>query len=259
MADRARLSRNRPTAGQEDTRPLEALEAVEHLTRDAARLLLFILPGIISIRIKSAFAISAPSKPFNMTIDALILTLLNHALYGIVRWGVDLIAPLSVKDFFVAMGSVVDDSPSWPGDLGSQFNQAGGFSIIGIALVVGVVSGVVRYHGWEFSLFRRLKMTNRTGENLVWTEVLTKASRIEYALVTCKDGVRYIGIIDTFSEEAGNYELFLAKASQVQADGELLPISGQGVLLTRENPIVRVELWKSEETAKNTSGGEEHA
>ncbi len=129
---------------------------------------------------------------------------------------------------------------------------------MGIAFLVGVVAGVIRYHGWEFSLLRLLKMTNRTGENLVWTEVLTKTSRLEYALVTCKDGVRFMGIIDTFSEEAGNYELFMSKASQVQADGVLLPISGQGVLLTRENPIVRVELWKPDEGAKNETGGAEN-
>lgn len=238
---------------------MEALEAVEHLTRDAARLLLFILPGIISIRLKSAFAISAPRKPFNMTIDALILTLVNHALYGIVRWSVDLAAPSLVKDFFVAMGSVVDDSPSWPGDLGNQFNQAGGFSIIGIALVVGVASGVVRYHGWEFSLFRRLKMTNRTGETLVWAELLTKVSRYEYALVTCKDGTRFMGFIDTFSEEAGNYEVFLSSAYQVQENAENLPIKGAGVLLTRENPIIRVEWWKPAESANNTGGGTDNA
>jgi hypothetical protein len=29
----------------------------------------------------------------------------------------------------------------------------------------------------------------------------------------------------------------------VEPDGSLLPIEGEGVLLTRENPIVRVELW----------------
>jgi hypothetical protein len=52
-------------------------------------------------------------------------------------------------------------------------------------------------------------------------------------------------VIDTFSEEAGNYELLLSRASQVQPDGSLLPIEGKGVLLTRENPIIRVEFWSA--------------
>lgn len=234
---------------------MEALAALENLTRDAFRLLLFILPGIVSIRIKSALAISAPSKPFNMTIDALILTLLNHALYGIVRWGVGRMEPWGVKSFLTSLELVIDDSSTWPGELGRQFNEAGGFAIVAIAFVVGVASGVVRYHGWEFWVLRRLKMTNRTGENMVWTEVLTKASRLEYAVVTCKDGTRFMGLIDTFSEEAGNYELFLGRASQVQGDGTFLPIEGQGVLLTRENPIVRVELWRSPGSGTNTGGG----
>lgn len=228
--------------------------ALEELTRDAFRLLLFILPGIISIRIKSALAISAPSKPFNMTIDALILTLVNHALYGIVRWGADRL-PYGAKSLFTSLGSVIDDSLTWPVEMGRQFNAAGGFGIVAIAFVVGVASGVVRYHGWEFSILRRLKMTNRTGENLVWVELFTKLSRNEYALVTCKDGSRFIGFIDTFSEEAGNYEVFLSRANQVQENGEHLPIEGQGVLLTRENPIIRVEWWKPAESANTRGGG----
>ncbi len=233
--------------------------ALEELTRDAFRLLLFILPGIISIRIKSALAISAPSKPLNMTIDAMILTLLNHALYGVVRRCVDWLEPYGVKTFFVSLAAIVDDSLTWPGDLSRQFNQAGGFAIVAIAFIVGVASGVVRYHGWEFSILRWLKMTNRTGENLVWAELLTKLPRNEYALVTCKDGARFIGLIDTFSEEAGNYEVFLSRAYQVQEDGEHLAIEGQGVLLTRENPIVRVEWWRPTESAKNEGGGTENA
>ena len=238
---------------------METLATLENLTRDAFRLLLFILPGIISIRIKSALAISAPSKPFNMTIDALILTLLNHALYGIVRWGVDWMEPYGVKAFLASLASMIDDSLTWPGELGREFNHAGGYAMIGIAFVVGVASGVVRYHGWEFSILRRLKMTNRTGENLVWVELLTKLSRHEYALVTCKDGARFIGFIDTFSEEAGNYEVFLSRAYQVQENGDHLPIDGQGVLLTRENPIVRVEWWKPTESATSRGGGAENA
>ncbi len=58
-----------------------------------------------------------------------------------------------------------------------------------------------------------------------------------------KDGSRFIGVVDTFSEDAGNYEVFLTRASQVQDDGTLLPIQGPGVLLTKENSIVRVEFW----------------
>lgn len=54
-------------------------------------------------------------------------------------------------------------------------------------------------------------------------------------------------VVDTFSEEAGNYEVLLGQAAQVQPDGSLLPINGEGVLLTRENPIIRVEFWYPQE------------
>jgi|SRR2546428_14106003 len=67
------------------------------------------------------------------------------------------------------------------------------------------ILGAVRYHGWDFRLLRLLRLTNRTGENLVWAETLTKSAGQAYALVACKDGSRFIGEIDTFSEEASNF------------------------------------------------------
>lgn len=146
-------------------------------------------------------------------------------------------------------------SPSLPGELGRAFAEAGGFPIVLIAVISGVVLGAIRYHGWDFRLLRALRLTNRTGENLVWAETLTKTLTDSYALVACKDGSRFIGRVDTFSEEAGNYEILLSNASQVQLDGSLLPVAGEGVLLTRENPIFRVELWNPGADASVATGG----
>jgi hypothetical protein len=237
---------------------MEVLGGLQALTRDTFRLLLFIIPGLVSLRIKGALAISTPTFPLKMTIDGLMFTLVDHALYGVVRWALSNTPTYSTRLWLGSIAAAVDDSPSWPGDLGHQFSQAGGFSILVIAVAVGFVCGVVRYHGWEFRLLRRLKMTNRTGENLVWAEALTKSSALAYAVVTCKDGARYMGVIDTFSEEGGNYEVFLSHAAQVGEDGVPLPIEGQGVLLTRENPIVRVELWNPGARANVPGGGQGH-
>ncbi len=211
---------------------------MEGLKLDAFRILLFIIPGIISLRIMAALAISSPRDPFNMTIDGVILTVIDHFLYGVGRWSGTWL-PSTAKSGLVGMF----DLASLGGEFGREFKDAGGFPIIFLAGVVGLASGVVRYHGWEFAALRRLKMTNRTGESLVWAEVLTSVPRSSYAVVTCKDRSRFMGVVDTFSEDAGNYEVFLTRASQVQDDGTLLPIRGNGVLLTKENPIVRVEFW----------------
>lgn len=210
---------------------------------EALKIALFILPGILSLRVKAALSISAPSKPLNAAIDALILTLVDHALFGIGKWLVKSLAFVWGFPEILSFGKRITTSPSLPAELGRQFVDAGGFPIVIIALLVGFGWGAIRYHGWDFRLLRWLKVTNRTGENLVWAETLTKASKQAYAVVACKDGSRFMGIVDTFSEEAGNYEILLGNAAQVQPDGSLLPVEGEGVLLTRENPILRVELW----------------
>ena len=216
---------------------------MQGLTLEALRVVLFVLPGIVSLRIKSALSISSPSKPFNAAIDGLILTLIDHALYGVLRLAsVYTPATPSLKRLVVAIQEI-SMSVQASGELGRYFVEAGGFPIFAIAALVGVAVGVIRYHGWEFLALRKLGMTNRTGENLVWAEVMTRTARSSYSLVACKDGSRFLGVVDTFSEEAGNYEVFLSRASQVQLDGTLLPINGEGVLLTRENPIYRVEWW----------------
>jgi hypothetical protein len=225
---------------------------VEALTQEAFKILLFIIPGIISLRIKAALSISAPSHPLNATIDGLILTLLDHAVFGSIRW---LLRSLSASYGWalalVGFAQSIREPPGLSGEFGRQFSDAGGFPIVIISIAVGFVAGVVRYKGWDFRLLRLTSVTNRTGENLVWAEVLTKAPPA-FAVVACKDGSRFMGWIDTFSEEAGNYEVLLSCASQVQADGSLLPIDGPGVLLTRENPIIRVELWNPRESPKGS-------
>lgn len=185
------------------------------------------------------------------------LLFLDHAVFGLTKFAADRFLPPDFVNGTSRFLRGLIQSSSLPPELSGQFADAGGFAIVVIALMVGLLVGITRYHGWDFRVLRRFKATNRTGENLVWAETLTKASRDSYAVVACRDGSRFMGVIDTFSEEAGNYEILLGKASQVQLDGTFLPIEGQGVLLTRENPIVRVELWSPTLGASVDSEGEE--
>ena len=190
--------------------------------------------------------VSAPSKPLNTVIDGLVFTLLDHAVFGTLRAAAAGLSEDSLAGRLKAFVDAIGAPANLPGELGRAFVDAGGFPIVLIAVVVGIGLGAVRYHGWDFRLLRLLRLTNRTGENLVWAETLTKSSGQAYALVACKDGSRFIGEIDTFSEEAGNFEILLSDASQVRPDGSLLPIHGEGVLLTRENDHSGgvVEAWR---------------
>src|SRR2546427_594651 len=119
---------------------------------EAFKVALFILPGIITLRIKAALSISAPSKPLNTVIDGLAFTLVDHALFGLVKAMLDALS--------------------------------------------------------RYPIFRGIKSAGAA-----------------------------------------------VNASQVQLDGSLLPIVGEGVLLTRENPIVRVELWNPRPSDSVASAG----
>jgi hypothetical protein len=228
---------------------------LEAVTLQALRTILLILPGLISLRIKAALSISSPSKPLNAAIDGLILTLVDHATLAAVKIVGVAMLPATLVESTRRLSRDLIGASGLPPEIAQQFAASGGFMIVVVAIVVGAAAGVVRFNGWDFRLLRHLKATNRTGENLVWAETLTKSARDTYALVACQDGSRFIGIVDTFSEEAGNYEILLSHASQVELDGTLLPIDGEGVLLTRENPIIRVELWAPGGRGSMVTGG----
>ena len=215
---------------------------MEAVTLQALKAILLILPGLISLRVKAALSISSPSKPLNAAIDGLVLTLVDHATLATIKIVAAAILPTRLLETVRHLSRSLVESSGLPLEIGQQFTASGGFAIAVVAVVVGAAAGVVRFRGWDFQLLRRLGATNRTGENLVWAEALTKSARDTYALVACRD-------------EAGNYEILLSNASQVEPDGTLLPIQGQGVLLTRENPIIRVELWAPGARDNITPGG----
>jgi hypothetical protein len=104
---------------------------------------------------KAALSISAPSRPFNLAIDGLIFTLIDHALFGLIEWCLTSLSSFAPARWLRALGEAIQTSPSLPGELGRQFSEAGGFPIILIAIGVGLVFG----------------------ENLVWAEALTAASQ----------------------------------------------------------------------------------
>ena len=133
---------------------------MEALRVEAFKIALFILPGIISLRIKAALSISAPSRPFNLAIDGPIFTLIDHALFGLIEWCLTSLSSFAPARWLRALGEAIQTSPSLPGELGRQFSEAGGFPMILIAIGVGLVFGVTRHHGWDFRLLRKLKLTD---------------------------------------------------------------------------------------------------
>jgi len=75
------------------------------------KVVLFIVPGLITLRIKAA--LSAPSRPLNTVIDGLAFTLVDHALNAFSHYP----AVKGAK----SLGLVSPASPSLPGELGQAF------------------------------------------------------------------------------------------------------------------------------------------
>ena len=84
---------------------------------EVLKVLLFIVAGLITLRIKAALSISAPSRPLNTVIDGLAFTLVDHALNAFSHY------------------------PAVKGAKSLGLMDVGGFPIIVIAMVVGLVIG----------------------------------------------------------------------------------------------------------------------
>jgi len=94
---------------------------------EAFKLAVFILPGIITLRIKAALSISSPSKPLNTVIDGLAFTLIDHAMFGLLKIALTASAHYSAVNALNSFGGTITASLSFPGELGQAFREAGGF------------------------------------------------------------------------------------------------------------------------------------
>lgn len=208
---------------------------MDKLSVDAFRIVIFLLPGFVTLQVRNMLVVPTKASLADNVILAAVFTFIDHILSGVLPT-LPYLAKLETR--------VRLSSEFW-----SVFREQGGIALLGYSAGVGLVLGVLRFHGWDYAALRWLRVTRRSGYTDVWNEAFNR-DRGSWLIVNLKDGRRVLGWAATYSDEPSLHELFLARAAWVDDEGNETHINGPGILLTEASEILTVEFWASQQTGR---------
>jgi hypothetical protein len=175
--------------------------------------LLVLLPGFVSARIARAISAQAPQSELERVIEALIFSFFTYVIY-IASFGTNF--PIVWQPSF-------------------EIHRWRVIFLAAVACVLGLAWGIVRAKDLALGFLRRFDLTERTSRESVWNDVFSSLSGT--AQVGLRDGRNLIGWVGRYSDSGGERSLFIERASWVQEDGSVVPIDGEGILLTDKAEI----------------------
>jgi len=198
-------------------------------TLGALNVLIFLLPGFLSQRIAEGLIVTAKPSDLTRVIDALALSLVDYALYSILGIWLPLRPiPLTVAE---------------TGQLQVTRDTAFGFlALCGIAVLIAVIFAKSTNAGWHYWILReKLHLTHKTGRIDVWYDVFS-GFQDNWIQITLKNGKKFYGWAEYFSENPERRELFLREVLVTEADGRQYEVRGSGVLVTERAEIESIAL-----------------
>jgi hypothetical protein len=194
---------------------------IDKLT-DLVPILLFLLPGFVSVGILEVLCVRKAKDVFGRIIEALIFTMLNLACFLVCRGFLE--KCLRVKF-----------------DHGQFFTTANVTLMAICAIGIGVIFAAEINHEWLLSVLNdKLHLTRKTAKPSTWNETWTHAQK--FVVVHLDDGRRIYGWPTFYSDDPEERALFLEDASWLDDDNNLIngasPIS---ILLDKHSGIKLVE------------------
>lgn len=189
---------------------------------EALQVILYLLPGFVTLRIKELLSFPNKVSDISRTIDGIVLTFLNLSIFFTIK--------LLARDQF-----------------NDQFNKRYLDIIILflIAVVLGVILGNDYLTSKFYSLLRWLKLTKMTGRVDPWSDAFNNIRGI-YVQVLLSDDRKYMGWPKYYSDDPEVKELFLANAylisktvvRKIEGPGVLIPITGDIIAIEFLDPLL---------------------
>ena len=104
-----------------------------------------------------------------------------------------------------------------------------------MSLLFGVLYAASINHDWLMSLFRWLKVTERTARSTIWNDVFEQIGG--WVQVGLTDGVIVKGWLRYYSDDPDESSLFIEEAAWIMSDGSEELIEGPGILITKQMGI----------------------
>lgn len=195
----------------------------------ALQILLILLPGFASAYIVQLIAVRAKQSDLDKIIEALLFSFLVYVTNAAIHHGS---SPVTFAH--TTQGDSIDFHPGnvlWLG---------------GLSLAYALI--MIVYVQWDGARFlRRLGLTERTSRNSIWNDTFQDEQQTKdpalgtIVQVELKDGRSVMGVVSYYSDTADESSVFLRNAQWIDADsGEVIPIEGPGILLTRNAEITSV-------------------
>lgn len=194
----------------------------------AFNLLLFLLPGFVTLKVREALAIVAKTSDLSRIVDAILFTVLNHAIYF------PFAKLIGFQQFTVL--SLENDST---GSLTLIANVRPLFLMLASAIVLGVIVGMGTDRDWWYKFKRCLRLTRRTARIDVWADAFYE-ERKKWLLVHLEDGTQIIGWPYRYSDEPEHRQLLLKDVKVRQPNGFEYKVDGS-LLLTETSKIRLIE------------------
>jgi hypothetical protein len=210
------------------------------------QIFLILLPGFAAAYVVQALATRNSQTDFERVIEAVVFSFIIYVCYVPLNGGK---LPFHIQHDPTGK---ISDTVLWePAQLDSLAAVALLFSFFAVAYI--------RFDGNRlFRLFdttnpvllkklRFLKLTERTTRNSIWNDIFEReAIDNQPVQVEMADGRSVLGILLYYSDSSEEASVYLKNASWVAEDGQLIPIPGSGILLTKNSDIRSVSLLNPE-------------
>ncbi|NYF78286.1 DUF6338 family protein [Granulicella arctica] len=194
----------------------------------ALEILLILLPGFAAAYLVQLLALRGSQTDFDKVIEACLYSFLIYATYVLFTHGTlpfDVIPPKAPStDYFI------------------QWHRARllGLAAITFCFAVGGAVYVNRDGNW---LFQKLKLTERTARRSIWNDIFQReAKKNQVVQVELGDGRSILGLLSYYSDASEDCSVYVTQASWVDKDGNVIPIPGPGILITKNASIQSISL-----------------
>jgi Family of unknown function (DUF6338) len=219
----------------------------------ALEIFLILLPGFAAAYVVQQLATRRSQSDLERVIEALLFSFIIYVCFAAANHGK---LPFAVeKQPAAASGSgnsaTAAAKPSEDSDQTIVWNPGSLGLLAGITFAFAVLAILYINHDGN-RLFRRLHLTERTTRSSIWTDIFeSEAGQEQIVQVELPGNRSILGVLLYYSDDPDENSLFIAKASWVTADGDQIPIPGQGILLTKESGILSISLLSPGHRSEN--------
>ena len=216
-------------------------------TATALSVLIFLLPGFVSLKASESLVVRRARSDLHMVIEALVFSFLDAVLFlaavGLIGLLLPRVGGLAANPFFEVTGA---NTLAF-----SRFVSLSGVLLMMVAVVVGLTHGAVSHRGSYHRLMRdRLRLTRLTGRLGVWTDAFSEQPA-PWVRIGMPDGSIVQGWPRYYSENPEIAEVYLRDVTVYgPAPDDLRRMDG--FLLTRNYNIQWIEFYR-------TMRGDSHA